>query len=97
MIDGERYHVLPVPELQQEERHAAGHSCRRKVPPQREQGPLQVRGPEAIVPIRIRFQSSKSIQILTWTRGSRKWLLYLSRNSQLAVFTRTEVITRNSA
>jgi hypothetical protein len=44
MIDGERYHVVPVPELQQEERHAAGHSCRRQVPPQREQGPLQVRG-----------------------------------------------------
>jgi hypothetical protein len=51
MIDGERYHVLPVPELQQEERHAAGHSRRRQVPPQREQGPLQVRGRK-----RIRFQ-----------------------------------------
>jgi hypothetical protein len=97
MIDGERYHVVPVPELQQEERHAAGHSRRRQVPPQREQGPLQVRGPEAIVPIRIWIQSSKSSQIRTWTRGSRKWLLYLRRNSQLAVITRTAVITRNSA
>ncbi len=47
MTDGEWYHVVPVPELQQEERDAAGHSCRRQVPSQGEQGPLQVRGPEA--------------------------------------------------
>ncbi len=68
MIDGERYHVLPVPELQQEERDAAGHSRRRQVPPQREQGPLQVRG---------RFSESgfswgKSIRIQTVDWGRTK-------------------------
>ncbi len=45
---------MPVLELQQEECDAAGHSRRRQVPPQREQGPLQVRGRK-----RIRIQLRK--------------------------------------
>ena len=42
-VDGERHHVLPVPQLQQEECHAAGHPCGRQIPAQGEQGSLKVR------------------------------------------------------
>jgi hypothetical protein len=84
MIDGERYHVLPVPELQQEERHAARHSRRRQVPPQREQGPVQVKGPEAIVPIRIRIQWGKAIRISN--RGLGKGKMSLKGIHILSIF-----------